>query len=208
MEKKYFLALSIGTLLGLCLGKFAHFSKSSDYLFPLLLGLILIVEGLSGKIHFSALLACIVLGVVSNNTFKRNKEFSLILPIQHIEEFVFITFFTMAGTHFSFEYFKMVYPFIFAYVIFRGLGKYIGAFLGTKLGKVTDTNISKWLGLTLLPQAGIAIGLIFQVVHREGLSDVKPMLVNVILGSTIIYEVIGPVIAKVALKKSGDLNIS
>lgn len=204
--KELFLSILVGTILGLSLSKFAHLSKTNDYLFPLLIGLVFIIEGLSSRWGFSPLLACIILGTISNNTFKNSKEVSLLLPIEHIEEFVFITFFTMAGTHFSFSYFKIVTPLIIAYVILRGMGKYIGAYLGTRFNKNVSSKTPRLLGLALLPQAGVAIGLIFQVVHREELVDIKPILINIILGSTIIYEVIGPFCAKFALKKSGDLK--
>jgi Kef-type K+ transport system membrane component KefB len=204
--KELLWSVAIGAGLGFSLSKFAHLSKTNDFLFPLLIGLVLIIVGLSGRIHFSPLLACIILGAISNNSFKNSKEVSLLLPIEHIEEFVFITFFTMAGTHFSFGYFKSVTPIIIAYVTLRAMGKYIGAYLGTKFSHNIGSNIPKWLGLALLPQAGIAIGLIFDVINREGLEDIKPLLINIILGSTIIYEILGPFCAKFALRKSGDLG--
>lgn len=200
------LSIFLGTILGLLLSKFAHLSKSNDYLFPLLAGLILISVSLSEQYNTSSLLTCIMLGFVSTNTFKSKNRISLILPIEHIEEFVFITFFTLAGLQFSVEYFLKATPIIFSYVILRAIGKYLGAYAGTKIVKSTHFNNSKWLGFTLLPQAGIAIGLILQITNTPELNQFKPLLINTILGATIIYEFLGPIFAKYALKRAHELN--
>ena len=86
---------------------------------------------------------------------------------------------------------------------------FVGAFVGIKVGDHENNHkISKWIGFALLPQAGVAIGLVFQLSHYEELSNIKPLLINIILGSTIIYEILGPIASKFALIKSGDLKLS
>ncbi len=203
------IAIIIGALAGLLITKFAHLSHTDDYLFPLLMGIILIIVSLGETHHFSSLLACIVMGTVSNNTFKQSEKVSLLLPIEHIEEFVFITFFTIAGTHFSLDYFQIAAPIIAIYLIARATGKYLGAFVGIKLSSPKiDKRTPQWIGLALMPQAGVAIGLVFQLTQRPEVEPIKSILINAILGSTIIYEVLGPVLAKLALRKAGDIPAS
>ena len=87
----------------------------------------------------------------------------------------------------------------------RGLGKYVGAYIGSKIGKTSNPNVPKYLGLTLLPQAGVAIGLVIQVVQLPEIAPFKDLIFNIILGSTVVYEVLGPFVAKIAFKKAGEM---
>jgi len=93
-----------------------------------------------------------------------------------------------------------------AYVILRGLGKYVGAYLGCKISSPSDNSTSKFLGLTLLPQAGVAIGLVFQIIHLPEFRSNKELIFNIILGSTIIYEIFGSLMAKYSLESTGDIK--
>lgn len=201
------MAIVVGLFAGWLLKKLADFSTSNDYLFPLLIGVIFVIESMSVKYGFSTLLSCITLGLVSNNLKNGSGErVSILLPIEHIEEFVFITFFTLAGTHFSMSHFTGYLPLIVLYVLFRGLGKYLGAFLGLKISNMENSKIVTNLGFALLPQAGIAIGLIFQLTHANGLSNYRDMLINIVLGSTIIYELTGPFFARYALGQVKEID--
>ncbi len=206
-SKELAISLAVGGFLGMSLSKFAHLSKTDDYLFPLLLGLVLIILGTSSMFHFSPLLGCMMLGFVSNNTFKTDTKVSLLMPIQHIEEFVFITFFTMAGTHFNIGHFTDAFPFIALYIVSRSIGKYLGAFIGISIANGEDKRIPKFMGFALLPQAGIAIGLAFQLLQRPEGENIKFLVINTILGSTLFYEIVGPLCSKFALQKAGEIEI-
>ena len=200
------LAIAFGTCLGLALRKMANLSNSNDYLFPLLIGLILLTVGLSHKFAFSTLLSCMIIGLIANNFHKESQtKVSLLLPIQHIEEFIFITFFTLAGMHFSPEHFSTSLPFIICYVFFRGLGKYFGAHIGAKIGHPINPTTPKWLGLTLLPQAGVAIGLLLQLMHYPEVQPFQELLFNIVLGSTMVSEVLGPLASKIAFRAAGEI---
>ncbi len=88
-------------------------------------------------------------------------------------------------------------------MIFRIVGKIIGSYIGAKWTKAPAT-VQKYLGLTLVPQAGVAIGL--SLLAEKSLPGMGVALRNIILGSTVIYELIGPVIAKQALLMAGEIS--
>ena len=90
-----------------------------------------------------------------------------------------------------------------AYVLSRSLGKYTGATIGSVVEKC-ETTITKYLGFTLLPQAGVAIGLARLAMHD--LPDYGAQINAIILAGTLIYELTGPVITKIALTKAGEIK--
>jgi Kef-type K+ transport system membrane component KefB len=88
------------------------------------------------------------------------------------------------------------------YLIARSAGKYFGAFLGSSIVK-EEKSIRNYLGLALLPQAGVAIGM--AKISSEALPKYSSQIIAVVLCATLIYELIGPVVTKFALKKAGDI---
>ena len=89
------------------------------------------------------------------------------------------------------------------YIVVRAAGKYFGAWLGSTL-EHRDANIRKYLGLTLLPQAGVAIGMA-QIVIRA-LPEYGTHIQAVVLCATLVYELVGPLITKAALTKAGEIT--
>jgi hypothetical protein len=89
------------------------------------------------------------------------------------------------------------------YIIFRSFGKYFGAFASAKAVKC-DKNIVKYLGVTLLPQAGVALGMAIKAEALGGASG--EMVANITLFSVLIYELVGPYLTKIALTKAGEIQ--
>ena len=89
-----------------------------------------------------------------------------------------------------------------AYIFFRSLGKYFGARFSSKAVKCDD-HIVKYLGITLLPQAGVALGM---ALKAETLGEEGLIVTNIILFSVLIYELVGPFLTKVALTKAGEIR--
>jgi uncharacterized membrane protein YbjE (DUF340 family) len=89
-----------------------------------------------------------------------------------------------------------------AYIISRSAGKYFGARSSAKAVKC-DKNIVKYLGITLLPQAGVALGM---ALKAETLGKEGMIVTNIILFSVLIYELVGPFLTKVALTKAGEIK--
>ena len=94
-----------------------------------------------------------------------------------------------------------------AYILSRSAGKYGGAMLSSKLAKCDD-NIVKYLGVTLLPQAGVALGMANMVKTSAefGHTEIGAIVVNITLFAVLIYELIGPLLTKIALTKAGDID--
>jgi len=180
---------------------FRWFKKPSNVL-CITTGFILLTYWLAELLHGSPLLACMALGGVLVNihsniekTVKVNESFTP--PI-------FMIFFVISGAGFKISALAGIGIIGLVYVIVRVAGKIGGAWLGGKLTKQED-KICKYLGPTLMPQAGVALGLI--VVAGNIVPDYAEQIRVVILCSTFIYSIIGPVAAKIALQKSGEIVI-
>ena len=95
---------------------------------------------------------------------------------------------------------------IFAYILFRFLGKISGAWTGAKVTKA-DKSVQNYLGLGLFPQAGVAIGLALSLQHQAGFESIAPLILNVIIATTVVHEFVGPILIKYILGKSGECEV-
>ena len=205
-------ALSLG--LGYIMGElFTFFEKffhsrskrlSMSVTFVFLTVAISMVEFKIGGVHvaFSSLLVCMMLGTVFCNLCDFSEE--LMDRIDRWSAPLFILFFVISGAELELATFKdaAVVLIGLVYIIVRSLGKYIGAAASAKwMG--CDSNIVKYLGVTLLPQAGVALGM---AIKAETLGAEGAIVTNITLFSVLIYELIGPFFTKVALEHAGEIN--
>lgn len=197
-------AVLLGGILGVMLGYIGKGFKKEELRLATILGFIFLVYGLSRALDLSMLLSCMTLGFVSVLFYSHQKA-EWLLPLQHIEELVFIFFFTLAGIHFKIEVFTSSLFLVLIYTVLRVLGKYLGAFSGLSLAG-SNRSTKKLLGLCLFPQAGVAIGLAIQASNQPGFEEFGSLLMNVILGSTIIFGLFAPFATRFALKRSGDIS--
>lgn len=197
-------ALLLGSIFGLLLGYVGNRLKKEELRLVTILGFILLVLGLSELFAFSMLLTCMSLGFVSV-MFYPKKHAEWMLPLKHIEELVFIFFFTLAGTHFELQVMFSSALLVFTYVILRIAGKYTGSYLGMLVSKA-EKKPRRLLGLCLFPQAGVAIGLAVNASDQPGMQEMATFLLNIILGSTIIFELTAPFFTRFALRKAGEIR--
>lgn len=157
-----------------------------------------------GSVHiaFSSLLSCMMLGTVFCNMCDFSEE--LMDRIDRWTAPLFVLFFVISGAELELSTFKelIVVCIGVAYILFRSLGKYFGARFSAKAVKC-DKNIVKYLGITLLPQAGVALGM---ALKAETLGAEGMIVTNIILFSVLIYELIGPFLTKVSLTKAGEIK--
>lgn len=157
-----------------------------------------------GGVHiaFSSLLSCMMLGTVFCNMCDFSEE--LMDRIDRWTAPLFVLFFVISGAELELATFKdlVVVCIGVAYILFRSLGKYFGARFSSKAVKCDD-HIVKYLGITLLPQAGVALGM---ALKAETLGAEGTIVTNIILFSVLIYELVGPFLTKVALTKAGEIK--
>lgn len=200
------IALIMGMLVGWILAKIAIHVQQKTMLLPLTLGTILVVSSLAEIFHIPALLATMTLGFSARH-FLFSAGDKLFGSIDFLEETVFLLFFTLAGTHFHINVFLQHIDLIFMYFFARMLGKILGAGFGAKITH-SPILITRWLGLALIPQAGVAIGLALTLSHHAEFKDISIIIMNVILATTLMYELLGPLAARFALQKAGEISVA
>lgn len=194
-------SLLFGIILGGALVLLAKRSTGRDNLQAITLVAIGLATGLSKMLGLSSLLTCIMMGTMVVNYLHKSKR-----VFDSVNDFinpVYILFFTLAGASLNLSTFKTVGFMGIAYVFARAGGKMIGAYFGAKSVK-SDPMITKNLGLALLPQGGISIGLI--VLVRQQLPEHAVAISTIIMFSVLIYEVSGPIFAKIAIQRAGEIN--
>ena len=157
-----------------------------------------------GDIHiaFSSLLACMMLGTVFCNICEVSEE--LMDRADRWTTPVLILFFVISGAELDLSVFAQwtVVVVGIIYIIARSLGKYYGANISARITK-SDPNIIKYLGITLLPQAGVALGMAIKAIE---LGPDGAIVRNITLFAVLIYEIVGPFLTKMALTKAGDIK--
>lgn len=194
-------SLILGLVLGILLAIVMKKLDPKDELQVKSIFFVLLGLGLANLLGLSPLLVNIVVGATIANlredaprSFKAVNDF---VPV------FYILFFTIAGATLNLKVLTTVGLIGIVYVIARGLGKISGAFFGGKMANA-DPKVTKYLGIALLPQGGISIGLSILVMKYLPVELSTP-IVTIILFSILIYESTGPIFAKIALKKSGEL---
>lgn len=194
-------ALVVGAILGfLFLLPMKAFKKDGNRL-SLIIAFIFVGLGLSQLCGFSSLLLCMAMGAVVANF---SPDVNQIMKLSdRITPPIFMLFFVASGADLKLSVLPAVGLVGIIYIVVRVVGKMFGASLGAIVCKA-DKNIRKYLGPALVPQAGVAIGLSLAAssVVPEHASEIR----TVILCGTLIYELVGPVIAKTCLKKAGEIT--
>ena len=157
-----------------------------------------------GSVHigFSSLLACMMLGTVFCNFCEVSEE--LMERADRWTTPILILFFVISGAELELSVFADIAVVIVGavYIIARSVGKYFGAGISAKMTKC-DKNIVKYLGITLLPQAGVALGMAIKAIE---LGPDGAIVRNITLFAVLIYEIVGPFLTKVALTNAGDIK--
>lgn len=157
-----------------------------------------------GSIHvsFSSLLACMMLGSVFCNFCDVSEE--LMERADRWTTPILILFFVISGAELELSVFADVAVVVIGivYIIARSLGKYFGAGISARMSNC-GPNIVKYLGITLLPQAGVALGMAIKAIE---LGPDGAIVRNITLFAVLIYEIVGPFLTKVALTKAGDIQ--
>ncbi len=204
------LSLGLGSIMGLLITFFERFFHSRSKRLSMSVAFVLLTVGLSmikfnvGTVDFgfSSLLTCMMLGTMFCNTCDFSEE--LMDRLDRWTAPIFILFFVISGAELELSIFgDLIIVLIgLVYIVFRSAGKYFGAGFSAKLVN-SEPNVKKYLGITLLPQAGVALGM---ALKAQALGSVGVIVANITLFSVLIYELIGPFLTKIALTKAGEIN--
>lgn len=141
--------------------------------------------------------------VITNKSKFHDKIFKVIE--RYTEEFIFLLFFLLSGLHLDITTIPHAAYLIIIFVILRIIGKYLGSNIGARVSKA-HPSIRKYTAGGLLPQAGIVIGMVLSIYQNEEFKEISEILLTVIMGATIIHELIGPIAAKYSLMKAGEIK--
>lgn len=202
------LSLLLGTVMGFLLTFCERFFHSGSKRLTLAVTFVLMTVALckitfpmlGGEFAFSSLLSCMMLGTIFCNCC----DFSVDI-MEKADRWtapLYVVFFVLSGAEldlFAFSGITVLVGVIF--ILVRSAGKYIGSYVSASMMKCDD-NIKKYLGITLLPQAGVALGMSMQAATLPGCGS---FIRNIVLFAVLVYELIGPYLTKVALTAAGDI---
>ena len=212
------LSLALGSLVGLIFTFFERFFHSRSKRLSMSVAFVLLTVGLSmmkfnvplgnGEslhIGFSSLLTCMMLGTIFCNICDFSEE--LMDRVDRWTAPIFVLFFVISGAELELSVFTSLSVIIVGvvYIIARSAGKYSGAWLSAKAVKC-DSKIVKYLGITLLPQAGVALGMAIKVGNTVGFESDADIVRNITLFAVLVYELVGPMLTKISLLRAGEIR--
>ena len=193
--------LAFGALLGLVMVFAVKFYTGRGNRLAITIMMICLCVGVSNLLGFSALLACMMQSLVFVNLSKfRQKIYE---PLERITPPIYMMFFIISGASLDVKVITSVGLVGLVYVFGRIIGKVLGAWVGAKVSKAPKV-VSKWLGFTLVPQEGVAIGLATSA--AVSLPEYGSKIRTIVLCGVVVYELIGPIITKTALKCAGEIE--
>lgn len=193
-------AVGIGAALGFPMAYLTGRLKPGEPTQIEALGLVLLCGGVSLLLDVSYLLAAMTMGfVVTNRARHHTRPFH---EIEGIDWPFMMLFFLLAGA--SLEVASLVEVGLLGggYVGLRIAGRLLGAWLGGKLAD-SQPSVRRWMGLALLPQAGVAIGMTLIAIERH--PELRDTLLPIVIGSTVLFEILGPLLTRFTLKKAGEV---
>jgi len=197
----------ISIVIGLAAGYVVHRlvvkRRRSNEVIVIVLGFVLLTSGITISISVSPLIANMVMGFVIVNMSPKNSRVMRIL--EPLSPPIYAAFFALAGTELDIRTLAATGVLGVVYLVARAVGKYFGAYAGAAAAHESHST-RRYLGLALLPQAGVAIGLILVLQDTTQFTHLPYMgqMVNIVLASILVNEVLGPPLTKYALEASGS----
>jgi Kef-type K+ transport system membrane component KefB len=192
----------LGAVLGLLLAFITKkFTSNRDETMVITLTAVALATGLSKVLGFSPILTNIAMGTMVVNVVRNSQR--IFSTVNDFSPIFYVLFFTLAGASLDLAILSSVGVMGLAYIICRAAGKMIGSWFGCKVMK-SPKLVTKWMGLGLLPQGGISIGL--SVLVRQELPEYAVAITTIIMFSVLVYEISGPIFAKIAITKAGEVN--
>ena len=203
-------SLLLGAIMGIAFHVCERFFHSNSKRISVSIGFVLLTIALSQMqfevcgihVSYSPLLTAMMLGTIFCNICDFSEE--LMERVDKWTAPLFVLFFVLSGAELELSVFTNLLMVLvgLVYILSRCAGKYVGAFTSAKVTKCDD-NIVKYLGITLFPQAGVALGMASKA---KEFGEIGEMVASITLFAVLIYELVGPALTKEALLKAGDIN--
>lgn len=194
-------SLILGLVVGFLLSFIVERVKNKEELLSITLCVIIATIGIAKYFNVSHLLANMMVGAVVVNRSRKAK--TIFRTINDFTPPINILFFTFAGASLNLSVLASIGMVGIVYVLSRAAGKILGASLASYKVKAEDV-VKKYLGIALLPQGGVAIGL--SMIVSQQLPEFRSEIVTLILFSVLVFEITGPILAKFAITKAGEIN--
>ena len=199
--KEIIFSLLVGGILGYTIGYLSRYLQKHGDIITLIIIAIFVNILFCDLIGISQLLSAMIMGIIFINSFNSHITDKVLDVIDDISTPLLIIFFVLSTASLDFNTLPSIWLIGLVYIILRIVGKIIGNFIGSKITKESK-NITKYLGLTLLSQTGIAIGL---ATLAANIIDNGELLIAVVLASSFIYDIICPLLVKYVLKKAQEI---
>lgn len=198
-------AISLGLIAGLALGSFARFVREKSDLLIIILGAVMFTTGLASLLGFSLLLANMAAGFILINKAKRSQR--IFGTIATIDMPIYVAFFVLAGAHLNWRLLPGVGLLGLIYLLARGYGKLLGAKWGAARSGAPEI-VRKYLGFCLIPQAGVAIGLVLLIQQESGFQAFSGIISTVVLAGIVVNEIVGSLFTRMAIIRAGEAEKS
>ncbi|MFH1615604.1 MAG: cation:proton antiporter [Planctomycetota bacterium] len=212
--KEIVLSIMVGAIVGFLFCQVVRKLENPRDILIVIFGAVLIATGLSIRWHLSLILTNMVVGFILVNTRRQALVHRVMAPLLEIMPLIFIRFFCLAGAHLELSALPALQTIGIVYILGRTAGLMGGAYLGGLLGKVEE-KVKKYVGMGILSQAGVAIGLSLivnqefsQIAAQYNLPHalaISTGTITTVTATCIFFEIIGPILTKIALSKAGEI---
>lgn len=194
-------AIIIGIALGIPMAYLTGRIRPGEPTMAEALGMVFLCCGITIWLEVSFLLASMVMGIVVANLARHHER--PFHAIEGIEWPFMILFFILSGASFQIESFSQIGFIGLAYIILRIVGRIVGARVGGTISNA-DPSLRQWMGLALMPQAGVALGM--ALVAKQRFPDFGEIIIPVVIAATVLFEIIGPVLTRGILVHTGEVR--
>jgi Kef-type K+ transport system membrane component KefB len=195
------IAVAIGVVIGLPAAYLTGRLKDGEPIQSEALGVVFLCAGTALWLDVSFLLAGIAAGATVVNVARHHaRPFH---EIEHVEWPFMVLFFVLAGATLDFASMQTIGWMGISYIVLRLIARYAGGWLGSTLAGSPPIR-RRWIGLALVPQAGVALGM--ALIAGERLPEYRESLLAIAVGTTVVFEILGPILTQAALRKVGEIN--
>ncbi len=199
-------AIVLGFLAGVLLYFLLKFVRAEDKILEFALASLLLVVGISMIPRIDPILPAMALGITIANLMPRQSKGTFEL-VEKFSPPIYVSFFVLAGAHMEFGRIgPWMVTMIIVYILFRAAGKMAGSWFGARHSGAPAV-VRKYLGICLLPQAGVAIGLAI-LAGQQFNAELGHTIIMVVMTATFLMEIVGPVLVKVGVKKAGEVGMN